>query len=554
MVVFKCKMCGGNLEADGISNIGVCQYCGSTMTLPRLNDEKKINLYDRANHFRRNDEFDKAMVLYETILTEYGPEAEAYWSILLCKYGVEYVEDPASHKRVITCNRTRFSSVFADEDYKQAIEHAEGEAKYLYEQEAQEIDKIQKNILEIAAKEDPFDIFICYKETDEAGGRTIDSVIAQELYDRLTAEGLKVFFSRITLERQLGDSYEPYIFAALNSAKIMIVLGTKPEHFNAVWVKNEWSRYLALIKEGKEKTLIPVYKDMDPYDLPEEFSYLQGQDMAKLGFMQDLLRGIKKILGDGTAEQEKPVETAPVKIESLLQRAHLFLEDCNWSQADQYSEKILDMDPQNTQAYMIKLMAELRITSEEQFCNATRPLEEYDSFKKAVRFADEEYKARLMEYNDTLFELLEKRRQEKICQDACTVLEGEPSLQLLQITIQELESIGNYKDAASLAQQCRERAEAQRKQESYQLACRHLREGSIQSLRKAIELFRTIPDYEDAAIQMQQGIEKLKRLELSRNEVRDEAYIKKRNIMIVAGIVAAAFLLLIEIFVAGPSI
>lgn len=39
--------------------------------------------------------------------------------------------------------------------------------------------------------------------------------------------------------------------------------------------------------------LIPAYRDMDPYDLPEEFSHLQAQDMSKLGFMQDLIRGIK---------------------------------------------------------------------------------------------------------------------------------------------------------------------------------------------------------------------------------------------------------------------
>ena len=80
----------------------------------------------------------------------------------------------------------------------------------------------------------------------------------------MTKEGFKVFFSRITLEDKLGTAYEPYIFAALNSAKVMVVLGTKPEHFNAVWVKNEWNRYLALIKAGAEKTLIPAYQDMDP--------------------------------------------------------------------------------------------------------------------------------------------------------------------------------------------------------------------------------------------------------------------------------------------------
>ena len=139
-------------------------------------------------------------------------------------------------------------------------------------------------------------MFICYKETDTSGRRTQDSVLATELYHELTREGFKVFFSRITLEDKLGVAYEPYIFAALHSAKVMVVLGTRPEHFNAVWVKNEWSRFLVLIKNGTNKTLIPAYRDMDPYDLPEEFSHLQAQDMSKLGFMQDLTRGIKKIV------------------------------------------------------------------------------------------------------------------------------------------------------------------------------------------------------------------------------------------------------------------
>ena len=157
----------------------------------------------------------------------------------------------------------------------------------IYEAEATAINEIQKGILAISQKEEPFDVFICYKETDANGRRTKDSVLATELYNELTREGFKVFFSRITLEDKLGIAYEPYIFAALHSSKVMVVLGTKPEHFTAVWVKNEWSRYLALIKNGAKKTLIPAYRDMDPYDLPAELSHLQAQDIAKLGVIQD---------------------------------------------------------------------------------------------------------------------------------------------------------------------------------------------------------------------------------------------------------------------------
>ncbi len=297
MAVFKCKMCGANLEISEKQSVVTCAYCNTKQTLPRLDDDKRAQLYDRANYFRRENEFDKAMGIYEMILSEDNTDCESYWGIVLCRYGIEYVEDPRSHKRIPTVNRAQFTSIFEDEDYKKAVRYADALQKEIYEAEATVIDKIQKGILAISQKEEPFDVFICYKETDSHGNRTQDSVYAQDIYTALTKEGYKVFFSRITLEDKLGSAYEPYIFAALNSAKVMLVVGTSKENFEAVWVKNEWSRFVSLIKSGKEKTLIPVYKDISPYEMPEEFQYLQSQDMAKIGFIQDLVRGVSKIIG-----------------------------------------------------------------------------------------------------------------------------------------------------------------------------------------------------------------------------------------------------------------
>ena len=256
MATFKCKMCGGALEINPGESVAECEYCGTKQTLPKLDDDRRVNLYDRANHFRRNNEFDKAMGIYEQILNGDTTDAEAYWSIVLCRYGIEYVEDPASHKRLPTVNRAQFTSIFDDDNYKSALQYADSFQRAIYEQEAKAINEIQKGILAISQKEEPFDVFICYKESDNSGRRTRDSVIATELYHELTQEGFKVFFSRITLEDKLGTAYEPYIFAALNSAKVMVVLGTKPEFFNAVWVKNEWSRFLAMMK--KDTILVNV--------------------------------------------------------------------------------------------------------------------------------------------------------------------------------------------------------------------------------------------------------------------------------------------------------
>ena len=303
MSVLLCKMCGGDLDiTEGMTTIR-CPYCGTNQTLPKCSDEQRLRMYDRANHFRRSNDYDKAMAVYEQILNEDQTESEAYWSIVLCRYGIEYVEDPATHKRIPTVNRAQYTSILADEDYKAALRYADVVQAEIYMQEAAAIDQIQRGILLVSQREAPYDIFICCKETDADGNRTRDSVQADELYYELTRNGFKVFWARITLQDKLGAAYEPYIFAALHSARVMIVIGTMLEHFQAVWVKNEWSRYLSLIKNGESKMLIPAYRDMDPYDLPEEFSHLQALDMSRLGFMQDLLYGIGRIFRNGEMQQ-----------------------------------------------------------------------------------------------------------------------------------------------------------------------------------------------------------------------------------------------------------
>jgi hypothetical protein len=398
--------------------------------------------------------------VYEKILEEDRMDSEAYWSLVLCKYGIEYVEDPTSHKRIPTVNRAQFTSIFMDEDYKSAIQYADGYQKSIYEAEAKAIDDIQKGILAISEKEEPFDVFICYKETDNNGRRTQDSVLANDLYHQLTQEGFKVFFARITLEDKLGVAYEPYIFAGLNSAKVMVVLGTKPEYFNAVWVKNEWSRYLALIKNGAKKILIPAYKDMDPYDLPEEFSHLQAQDMSKLGFMQDLIRGIKKI-----TESDKPEKSTQTVVvnsnssntESLLKRVAIFLSDGDFSSAKKYCERVLDIDPECSKAYLYGMMVDFEIKSVDDVDQYSKPLADNSNYQKAVRFASATEKPILEQYNQTIVDRLENERLEGIYSNACTKLANARVQQDCLLAKQSFESIKDYKDSAERITICEQK-------------------------------------------------------------------------------------------------
>ena len=321
-MVFKCKMCGGDIEPIKNTNTGKCIYCKSVMTLPDLDNEKIVNLYNRANSLRLDNEFDKSKEIYEKILELDNKQMEAHWGILLCKYGVEYIDDPKTKKKIPTCHRTNDSSILSDADYKMIKKESYGDALKLYEDEATRIDEIQKGILKISNQEKPYDVFICYKETDQNGERTKDSVIAQDIYDKLIESGLKVFFARITLEDKLGREYEPYIYSALKTSKVMLVVGTKEENFGAVWVKNEWSRFLEMMKQDKGKVLIPVYSKIDAYKLPEEFSMLQAQSMDKVGAIQDLTRGIKKVIDEYKNPELKDIDEETVaKVQKALEEA-----------------------------------------------------------------------------------------------------------------------------------------------------------------------------------------------------------------------------------------
>lgn len=419
MAVFKCKMCGGDLNITEADKVVECEYCGTTQTVPSADNEKKMTLFNRANRLRLNNEFDKAAALYEQLIAEFPEEAEAYWGLCLCNWGIEYVDDPATGEKKPTCHRASFESLTKDENYLLAMEYADLTAQRVYRREAQEIDRLNDAILSVSRNEKPYDVFICYKETDENGMRTHDSVLAQDIYDALTANGLKVFFSRISLEDKLGRQYEPYIFAALNSARVMLSIGTKYEYFQAAWVKNEWSRFLRLAAKDRSKVLIPCFCDMDPCDLPDEFKGLQAQDLGKLGAVQDLVRGVGKLLAkdapkDGDVQQAAVSNPAAATVQSLLKRAFMFLEDGEWDSANEYAEKVLDIDPEDGEAYLAKAMSDLKKRSRSSMNDASG-IALNANIQKALRFGSDSLRSEINGYiaADDRRKAEEKRRADE---------------------------------------------------------------------------------------------------------------------------------------------
>ncbi len=502
MSIFKCKMCGGALEVSEGMTVCECEFCGTTQTIPKTRDDVAANLFNRANNLRSKCEFDKAQEIYEKIVNSDPNEAEAYWGIVLCKYGIEYVEDPSTFKKVPTCHRTQLESVQSDVDYQSALEHADSIQRDIYEKEAAEIDRLQKDILAIVRNEKPFDVFICYKETDDAGKRTQDSVIANDIYHQLTQEGFKVFYAAITLEDKLGQEYEPYIFAALNSAKVMLTIGTKPEYFNAVWVKNEWSRFLKIAQSDRSKLLIPCYKDMDAYDLPEEFSHLQAQDMGKIGFINDIIRGIKKVLTKPEEKTEKTVvvsSSSSANVENLLKRGMFCLEDKKWKDANEFFEQVLNENAEEPRAYLGKLLADCKVSSEDGLNYIEEDIGENNFFQKAVRFADEEFKNKLENY-----------RKQGIYNKAVSIASAGTSDKYKE-AIELFESLNEFKDSDEQIEICKNGIN----ENIYQSAIKEYKENHIENIEKAIKTFESIIDYKDSAQIIEKCNDKIKEIKYS---------------------------------------
>ena len=96
MAIIKCKMCGGDIEISADKTFGTCEYCGSTMTLPKTDDDQRLSLFNRGTHLRRNGEFDKAasrststrpasyMQRASSPMTRSRPSGRSIWTTAAC--------------------------------------------------------------------------------------------------------------------------------------------------------------------------------------------------------------------------------------------------------------------------------------------------------------------------------------------------------------------------------------------------------------------------------------------------------------------------------------
>lgn len=389
-------------------------------------------------------------------------------------------------------NRTHPRSLLADEDYKTALKYATSEQRDIMERQAAEIDRIRRGIVEAASGCKEYDVYLCCKESDENGRRTKDSVVTTDLYRKLNGEGFRVFFTQITLEDTLTSEWEQHIYAALSSAKVMVIVGTGRESFENIWVKNAWVRYIALIN-GERKAVIPAFRNIDASELPVELSRFQALDMTRLGFESDLISSVRGIIAAETFFQKSGNSA---KDDPLLRRVYVHLEDCEFNEANSICDQLLKTQGESAEIYLAKLLTEYRVTSENALDLLETDFSHSENYRRAMQLGDEGFRINLREHNNR-----------SIYNKYTAQLALAGSAAECRAAADGFRSLGEYADSAEKvriaedkAEVLKEKTEQKHREDIYTLCVKNLNESiDLNVLRSVQHSLNELGDYKDSA-------------------------------------------------------
>ena len=236
----------------------------------------------------------------------------------------------------------------------------------------------------------------------------------------------------------------------------------------------------------------------------------------------------------------------------LLERAFMFLEDGDWDKADIYCESVLDQNPKCAEAYLGKLMAEVKIRKKEDLSKAKEPLDQSDNYRKVMRFADESLRERLSNAKEV-------QHNEQLYAEAMACMTAASDEEAYRNAAQKFYSLGSYKDSSSRREQCMQRAdriivdrmqreETKRKEDIYSRAEKCMHKGTIESYNTAIQLYESVPNFRSSAAQISEcrrKIEDLEAKETARQIAAEKAKKKAKKIAIIAAPIVCVFVIVL---------
>ncbi len=508
LIEHRCKRCGGELKNVGEGRWS-CPYCAcvydeavvqrNTKTLHEEFDEVKReivcnlrrNLYDTVN-----EEFISSEKVRECAveLKKYLPDdfAACFYEVAvgnnvkqLTRY-IRKINVEENYSEIECVVRFLIKSLQTEYllELNNLVERAYKQRDLvLFEKYSTEIsveaEKVENGVYETKL---PREVFIAYSSKDME--------VVSELCEALEGQGLKCFVAARNLRHGKGsvENYDRLLCEAMDHCKSFVfVSSTNSRSFSCDALIKELpyiqerdienapaehkNNYASMPHSYKKPRVEYRIEESRGFSAPDAISneFFDGYErvyspeaVAERVALQLVSAAEKKAEKKSAPApapapvvvQAAPAEVGGQRIEPLLKRAAIFIDDGEWEDAEAYCEKALDIDPECAQAYIYKLMIDLRVKKQEELANCKESFEDNGNFKKALRFGDEETFDALNGYVEAIKERNETERKDKIYSVACNLMKDHTATSY-SAAISKFGQIYNWRDSKELIERCR---------------------------------------------------------------------------------------------------
>ncbi len=357
-----------------------------------------------------------------------------------------------------------------------------------------------------------------------------------------TVKGSKVIFRRMDSEDGRFHLYVSYFERGLTQHRFAFVKNYETEEVF------EWSGLnLGPLKQAVQPYLLQARMN-PPFTFDAFSSSPFSDDTNENGYFNENFdtEDQQQIIGQNNQNiyHEKNIAINPgASADTLLQRAFSFLEDKDWEKADAYSEAALDLEPENAEAYTVKLMAEIHIRFLEESILQTVPLENSQLYEKALQYADTELALKLQKYNKKIKDSLVYTEATGLLATANSIPEVEKAQQLFR-------SISDYNDVSKKLEQCQKKISAisATLEEQYDMAINKMNSASTEAeFIMAGKKFKQILNYKDSHLLYDECLHNAKKcknnemIEQEKHEVR----ILWRSVAVFIAVIAVFFIVVV---------
>ena len=146
---------------------------------------------------------------------------------------------------------------------------------------------------------------------------------------------------------------------------------------------------------------------------------------------------------------------ANASVPALIQRGMLYLEEGDWKTGKAYFDNALDIEPTNPDAYIGKMMVDLRVKTVEDLTHYDQPVFDNENYIKALRFANEGKADNIRTISENIEKNIKESKYIKALNEYRNGLQTKNEVDLYN-AYEEFITLGTYRDSSDQATLCQE--------------------------------------------------------------------------------------------------